>query len=141
MGFCNPAQFPKFFCPSSISSNSLENVLICLPTSLLAVSLMKITFLLQNVSFPAGSILEACWRKVSFSENFYLSNLVWENCCLVQLCYLDLVFSKNWFYAPPSLPLLLFYGGGPWRKGCDFPLLINLNNSSDEFVFFSIMWC
>ena len=29
---------------------------------------MKITLLLQNVSSPVGSILEACWRKVPFSD-------------------------------------------------------------------------
>ena len=69
MGFFNSAQFPKIFCPQSVSSNSLKTVLICLPTSLLAVSLMKLTLLLQNVSSPVGSNLEACWRKVPFCEN------------------------------------------------------------------------
>ena len=31
IGFCNSAQFPKFFCPQSVSSNSLKTILICLP--------------------------------------------------------------------------------------------------------------
>ena len=80
MGFCNPAQFPKFFCPQLVSSKSLKNVLMCLPASLLAASLVKITLFLRNVSSPVGSLPETCWRKVPFSDE-----LLPEDPCLGKL--------------------------------------------------------
>ena len=74
MGFCNPAQFPKLFWPQLVSFSSIENVVNYLSTSLLAMSLVKITLLLQNVSSPGlmESILEARWRKVCFFDKFLL---------------------------------------------------------------------
>ena len=94
----------------------------------MAVSMMKITLLLQNMSSPVGSILEACWRKVPFSENFLpkgpsLGKLLFGATLLSGPGLLEKLILRP--------PLLLFCGGGPWRKGLDSPLLIDLNNSCD----------
>ena len=79
MGFCNSA---KRFCLQLFFSSSLENVVICLTTLLLALPLVKITLLIQNVFFPdlVESIMEACCGKVLFSDE-----LLSEEPCLGKL--------------------------------------------------------
>ena len=63
--FVSLHNFQKFL-SLLISSNTLENVMICLSTSHLVKSLVKTTLLLQNVYSPdlVESILETCWKKV-----------------------------------------------------------------------------
>ena len=125
MGFCNPAQFSNFFL-YPVSFFQFFKKCFDLPANCL--SLMKITPLLQNVCSLVGSILEACWRKVPFSENFLpkgpsLGKLLFGATLLSGPGLLEKLILRP--------PLLLFCGGGPWRKGLDSPLPIDLNNSCD----------
>ena len=116
MGFCNPVQFPNFF-SQLVPSISLINV-VNMPANFTFGSVSgKNNPITTECIFPCGINSGRMLQKSFFFWRvFYLKTLVCES-WLVQLCYMDLVFSKNWLYSPTTAFLC-------WRapaKGLQFP--------------------
>ena len=111
MGFCNSAQFPIFFL-SPVSFFQFFKKYFDLPANFTFGSVSdENNPSTQNVSSPVESIVEACWRKVPFSENFLP-----EEPCLGKLLFVATLLS-----GPGLLEKLIlrphyyfFCEGGPW---------------------------
>ena len=87
--------------------------MICLSKSLLAVSLVKITLVLQNVSSSdlVESVLGACLRKVPFSDEFLP-----EEPCLGKLAGATLLSRLGLLEKLIIRRITVFCGEGPGER-------------------------